>query len=362
MRDVHTIMKSAGKTAAITGVTGQDGAALTAFLLDKGYEVHGLRLYSAMDDTDRIRDVLSRPRFHLHYADLTDGGNLQRLLGTIKPHELYNLGAMSHVQTSFDVPEAAANINGLGTLRLLEAIRHAGLTETIRFYQASSSEMFGASPPSQNENTPFQPCSPYAAAKLYAFWMTRTYREAYGIHASNGILFNHEGPARGTEFVSRKISLAVAAIEAGRQNKLFLGNLDAKRDWGHVHDYVRGMWMMLQQDKPDDFVLATGQTHSVRDFVNAAFAQIGIDIMWQGEGLDEKGMDSKTGRTLIEIDPALYRPCEVHSLCGDASKARQVLGWAPQISFGKLVAEMVARDRQSITAGGHDRGSRVDAA
>lgn len=336
------------KTALITGVTGQDGSVLARFLLDKGYDVHGLRLYSATDDTDRIKGLLDHKSFHLHYADLTDGGNLQRLLSAIKPDELYNLAAMSHVKVSFEVPEASADINALGVLRLLEAIRNTDLIEKTRFYQASSSEMFGSSPPPQNEKTSFQPCSPYAAAKLYAYWIVRNYREAYGLHASNGILFNHEGPVRGEEFVTRKITKAVAAYEAGLQDRLYLGNLDAKRDWGHARDYIEGMWMMLQQDMPDDYVLATGKTHSVRDFVTAAFALIGVQIEWRGKGLEEQGVNRATGQVVIEIDPQFFRPCEVHCLIGDYSKAEKTLGWHPKISFRELVAEMVNLDRAAL--------------
>jgi len=336
-----------GKIALITGITGQDGAILARLLLDKGYEVHGLRLYSATGDTQRIDPLLSRPGFFLHYGDMTDGGNLQRLVRDIAPDEIYNLAAQSHVKVSFAVPESTAQINALGTLRLLEAIRG---TDT-RFYQASSSEMFGNAPPPQNENTPFAPCSPYAVAKLYAYWLVRNYRDSYGLHASNGILFNHESPLRGEEFVTRKISLSVAAIIAGQADRLKIGNLDACRDWGHAADYVEGMWLMLQQDRPGDYVLATGKSYSVRDFINAAFACAGIGIVWRGQGVTEKGYSAADGRLLVEVDPQFFRPSEVHALLGDASRARQKLGWKPRISFRELVEEMVATDLAALRKG-----------
>lgn len=338
------------KAALITGITGQDGAYLAAFLLEKGYSVHGMRLYEATPNTQRLDQLLAQypNQFHLHYGDMTDSGGLYRLLALIKPNEIYNLAALSHVKVSFDLPESAANINGLGTLRLLEAIRTLGLNS--RFYQASSSEMFGNALAPQNESTPFQPCSPYAAAKLYAYWLVRTYRDSYSLHASNGILFNHESPLRGEEFVTRKITKAIADLMAGRADVLKLGNLEARRDWGHARDYVEGMWMMLQSDKPDDYVLATGETRSVRDFVEAAFTCMGMPLVWQGTGLQEKGICRRTGRVLIEIDEALFRPAEVNCLCGDATKARMQLGWAPKTDFAGLVQEMVRADLDDICA------------
>lgn len=335
------------KKALITGITGQDGAILARFLLEKSYEVHGLRLYSATQDMQRLESLAQNGRFHLHYGDLIDGGSLHRLVNEIQPDEIYNLGAQSHVGVSFQTPEATAQINALGTLRLLEAIRNT----KIRFYQASSSEMFGNAPAPQNEDTPFAPCSPYASAKLYAYWMVRNYRDSYGLHASNGILFNHESSLRGEEFVTRKISLAVAAIALGRQEKLSIGNLDAQRDWGHARDYVRGMWMMLQKDEPDDYVLATGQAHSVREFIEAAFAVAGIKILWRGQGLTEKAYRAGTGQVLVDVDPRFFRPNEVHMLLGDAAKARRILGWQPQVSFRGLVEEMVAADMDSLSRG-----------
>jgi GDPmannose 4,6-dehydratase len=330
------------RVALVTGVTGQDGALLSRFLLRKGYEVHGLRCYSATDDRERLYDEpLLHPDFHLHTGDLTDGGNLVRLLQAVQPDELYNLAAQSHVGVSFEVPEQTADVNGLGVTRLLEAMRILDLGEKTRFYQASSSEMFGNAPAPQNEITPFAPCSPYAASKLYAYWMVRTYRQAYGFHACNGILFNHESPIRGEEFVTRKIARAVA-----RGGKLVLGNLDARRDWGHAVDYVRGMWMMLQQAQPDDYVLATGQAHSVRQFAEMAFASAGTKIVWTGQGMDEKGICSRTRKVMVEIDPELFRPAEVRCLIGDAAKAREKLGWIPQISFEDLVRDMVDAERE----------------
>lgn len=328
------------KTALITGVTGQDGSILAQFLLNKNYVVHGLRCYSATYDLERLPDyILNHADFHLCTGDLTDGGNLIRALQTIQPDEIYNLGAQSHVGASFEVPEASADINGLGTLRLLEAMRTLRLNQT-RFYQASSSEMFGNGPGPQNEETPFAPCSPYAVAKLYAYWIVRTYRQAHGLHASNGILFNHESPVRGDEFVTRKIARAVASGE-----KLTLGNLDAKRDWGHARDYVEGMWLMLQQENPGDYVLATGQSHSVRDFVVAAYKHMEVDIQWIGSGITEQGLCRKTKRSLVTIDATLFRPAEIHHLLGNAAKARSVLGWVPRVGFDRLVAEMVDAER-----------------
>lgn len=331
----------ARKVALITGITGQDGALLARFLLDRGYIVHGMRCYSATDDRERLVDgPLEHPDFHLHTGDLTDGGNLIRLLQTTMPDELYNLGAQSHVAVSFAVPEYTANVNGLGTLRLLEAILTLNLEKKIRFYQASSSEMFGNAPGPQNEDTPFAPCSPYATAKLYAYWTVKTYRQAYGLFASNGILFNHESPLRGEEFVTRKIARAVAT-----GTKLVLGNLDSRRDWGHANDYVEGMWLMLQQDQPDDYVLATGKSYSVRDFVVAAYAHAGTVIRWDGVGLEEKGICVRTGKTLVTLNSALFRPVDINHLVGNPAKAQKNLGWTAKTSFQDIVAEMVNSER-----------------
>ena len=341
------------KVALITGVTGQDGAYLAELLLQKDYVVHGVRRRSSSFNTGRIEHLYrdlhgENVRFFLHYGDLTDTTNLIRLVQQIQPDELYNLAAQSHVHVSFETPEYTANADGLGTLRLLEAIRILGLEQKTRFYQASTSELYGkAAETPQNESTPFYPRSPYGVAKLYAYWITVNYREAYGMHASNGILFNHEGPTRGETFVTRKITRAVAAIGAGRQPRLYLGNLDAKRDWGHARSYVEGMWRILQQDKPDDYVLATGETHSVRTFVELAFAEAGIAIAWQGSGVDEKGVDNN-GRVLVEVDPRYFRPAEVDILCGDATKAREKLGWAPKENFADLIKEMVRHDMQLL--------------
>jgi GDPmannose 4,6-dehydratase len=338
------------KTALITGVTGQDGAYLARLLLEKGYMVHGIKRRASSFNTGRIEDIyqdphVDNPRFALHYGDMTDSTNLIRVVQETQPDEIYNLAAQSHVQVSFETPEYTANADGIGTLRLLEAIRILKLEDKTRFYQASTSELYGlvqAVP--QNETTPFYPRSPYAAAKLYAYWIVVNYREAYGMHASNGILFNHESPLRGETFVTRKITRAVAAIHLGRQDKLYLGNLDAKRDWGHAREYVRGMWLMLQQDKPDDYVLATGTTTPVRDFVTWAFADIGITIQWQGSGVDERGVDAANGRVLVEVDPRYFRPTEVDLLLGDPRKAQEKLGWTHQTSVRELAREMVQAD------------------
>ncbi len=343
------------KVALITGVTGQDGALLADFLLTKGYDVHGLRLYAATDDTQRLKTFLDHPCFHLHYGDVTDSGNLSRILTAVRPGEIYNLAGQSHVGVSFDVPEATLSINAVGTLRLLDVLR--GLDYPVRFYQASSSEMFGNAPAPQNEDTPFNPCSPYGVAKLAADGLVRLYRNSYGLHASNGILFNHESPLRGEEFVTRKITRTVAAIEAGLGDKLRLGNLDARRDWGHARDYVEGMWLMLQQDKPGDYVLATGGARSVRDFVTAAFACTGIQIRWQGERLEETGVDARSGRTLVRVDERYFRPSELNELVGDAAKARHVLGWQPRTGFAELVGEMVNHDREILKSGGWNDGA-----
>ncbi len=342
------------KTAFITGVTGQDGAYLAEFLLDKGYEVHGIKRRSSSFNTGRVDHLYRDPheaetRFFMHYGDLTDATNLIRLMQQIRPDEIYNLAAQSHVQVSFETPEYTANADALGTLRLLEAIRILGMEKETRFYQASTSELFGkARETPQRETTPFYPRSPYAAAKLYAYWITVNYREAYGLHASNGILFNHESPIRGETFVTRKITRAVAAIELGLQKTLYLGNLDARRDWGHARDYVEGMWAILQQPEPDDYVLATGEAHSVREFVEAAFAEVGRRIEWRGEGVDEKGFDAETGALLVAIDARYFRPTEVELLLGDPSKAREKLGWTHKTSFSDLVKEMVAADLVAV--------------
>jgi GDPmannose 4,6-dehydratase len=342
------------RVALVTGATGQDGAYLAEFLLNKGYVVHGVKRRSSSFNTGRVDHLYQDPHeknvhFTLHYGDLTDATNLIRIVQETRPDEIYNLAAQSHVQVSFETPEYTANADGLGTLRLLEAIRILGMQRRTRFYQASTSELYGAVREiPQRETTPFYPRSPYAAAKLYAYWITVNYREAYGMHASNGILFNHEGPTRGETFVSRKITRAVAAIKLGRQQKLFLGNLDAKRDWAHARDYVEGMWRIVQQPEPDDYVLATGEAHSVREFVEKAFAQIGTRVEWVGSGIDEKGLDGASGRVLVEVDRRYFRPTEVDVLIGDASKARSKLGWQHKVSFDELVAEMVAADLKIV--------------
>jgi GDPmannose 4,6-dehydratase len=338
------------KQALITGVTGQDGAYLARLLLSKGYIVHGVKRPSSSFNTGRIDDLYVDPhehgtRFFLHYGDLTDTSNLIRLVQSIKPDEVYNLAAQSHVNISFETPEYTANADAMGTVRLLEALRILDMQRHVRFYQASTSELYGkVQEVPQSEKTPFYPRSPYAAAKLYAFWITVNYREAYGLHASNGILFNHESPLRGETFVTRKITRAVAAIEHGLQDCLYLGNLDALRDWGHARDYVEGMWRMVQQPEPDDYVLATGEMHSVREFAEKAFAHVGREIMWWGAGVEEEGRDRKTGKVLIRIDPKYFRPTEVEQLQGDARKAYRALGWRPQTSFDDLVREMVESD------------------
>ena len=345
---------SSGKVALIAGVTGQDGAYLAEFLLAKGYVVHGVKRRSSSFNTERIDQLIHDPHeegvsFHLHYGDVTDATNIIRIVQETQPDEIYNLAAQSHVQVSFETPEYTANSDGLGTLRLLEAIRILGLGRKTRFYQASTSELFGkVQEIPQRETTPFYPRSPYAAAKLYAHWITINYREAYGFHASNGILFNHESPIRGETFVTRKITRAVASIECGLQQKLFLGNLDAVRDWGHACDFVEGMWLILQQDTPDDYVLATGEAHSVREFVEKAFAYAGKTIVWRGNGAEEKGIDESSGKVLVEIDSRYFRPTEVDSLVGDAGKARAKLGWRHRTSFDKLVTDMVAADMVKI--------------
>ena len=338
----------------ITGVTGQDGAYLSQLLLDKGYVVHGIKRRSSSFNTQRVDHLYVDPheqetRFHLHYGDMTDATNLIRIVQETQPDEIYNLAAQSHVQVSFETAEYTANADGMGTLRLLEAIRILDLVKKVRFYQASTSELYGkvqAVP--QNETTPFYPRSPYAAAKLYAYWITVNYREAYGIHASNGILFNHESPIRGETFVTRKVTRAVAAIVMGLQKKLYLGNLDAKRDWGHARDFVDGMWRILQQEQPDDYVLATGELHSVRDLVELAFEMVGRRISWRGKGVNEVGVDSTNGDELVAIDPRYFRPTEVDLLLGDATKARERLGWKHTTPFRDMVAEMVREDLKLI--------------
>src|SRR5215472_5229102 len=346
---------ASAKTALITGVTGQDGAYLAQLLLEKGYVVHGIKRRSSSFNTGRIEDLYQDPhepdqRLILHYGDMTDATNLIRIIQQVQPHEIYNLAAQSHVQVSFETAEYTANADALGTLRLLEAIRLLNLADRTRFYQASTSELYGGIRETpQRETTPFYPRSPYAAAKLYAYWVVVNYREAYGMHASNGILFNHESPLRGETFVTRKITRAVAAIKHGLQEKLYVGNLDARRDWGHAREYVRGMWMMLQQDEPDDYVLATGESHSVRDFVERAFAEIGIMIEWKGMGVKERGIAKDSGRVLVEVDPRYFRPTEADNLCGDASKAHQRLGWRHETNFVSLVAEMVREDLATIS-------------
>ena len=338
------------KRALVTGITGQDGAYLARLLLEKGYEVHGLKRRSSSFNTGRIEDIYQDPhdpdqRFVLHYGDMTDATNLIRLVQETQPDEIYNLAAQSHVQVSFETPEYTANADGLGTLRLLEAMRILGLEKTARFYQASTSELYGlAQETPQNETTPFYPRSPYAAAKLYAYWMVVNYREAYGMHASNGILFNHESPLRGETFVTRKITRGAAAIVLGRQDKLYLGNLDAMRDWGHAREYVRGMWMMMQQDEPGDYVLATGETTSVRDFVRWCFEDAGKPIEFRGEGLAEKAYCQATGQCLVEVDPRYFRPTEVAILLGDPAKARKKLGWRHETSARELAREMTTAD------------------
>src|SRR6202158_1340917 len=332
------------RVALITGITGQDGSYLAELLLDKGYDVHGVKRRSSSFNTERIDHLYRDPhlpgtRFHLHYGDLTDATNLIRIMQECRQTEIYNLASQSHVQVSFETPEYTANADALGTLRLLEGIRILGLKDSIRFYQASTSELYGqAQDTPQSEKTPFYPCSPYAVAKLYAYWITVNYREAYGLYACNGILFNHESPVRGETFVTRKVTRALARIKLGLQDTLYLGNLNAKRDWGHAKDYVEMMWLMLQQKSPEDFVIATGEQYSVRQFVETAAKEIGLAITWKGEGADEKGYDAK-GRCIVAVDPRYFRPTEVEALLGDATKAREKLGWVPKIRFPELVAE-----------------------
>lgn len=341
------------KKALITGITGQDGSYLTELLLEKGYEVHGIIRRQSSQNTERIDHILGDPvfadRVFLHYGDMTDSSNAHRLIQEIRPDEVYNLAAQSHVAVSFEVPEYTAEATGVGTIRLLEAVRQSGLP--IRFYQASTSELFGGLPETapQSEATPFYPKSPYGAAKLYSFWITKNYRESYGMFACNGILFNHESPRRGETFVTRKITIAVARIAKGVQEKLTLGNLDAKRDWGFAGDYVEGMWRILQQVVPDDYVLATNETHTVREFVEKAFAEMGVSIRWEGEGSDEKGYDAKTGKLLVDVSEQFYRPAEVELLWGDSTRAERELGWKRKIGFAELVKMMVAADLNKLS-------------
>lgn len=360
------------KVALITGITGQDGAYLAEFLLGKGYEVHGIKRRSSSFNTERIDHLYQDPhdtnvQLKLHYGDLSDSSNLIRLVQMIQPDEVYNLGAQSHVQVSFETPEYTADVDALGTLRLLEAIRICGLENKTRFYQASTSELYGlVQETPQKESTPFYPRSPYAAAKLYAYWITVNYREAYGMYACNGILFNHESPLRGETFVTRKITRAVARIKLGLQDRLYLGNLDAKRDWGFAGDYVELMWLMLQQEKPNDFVMATGVTTTVRDFLTAAFARAGISLRFEGEGADERAFDAASGELLVEVDPRYFRPTEVDMLLGDPSKARELLGWVPKTTLEELTAMMVDADLEQakrdlhLKNGGFDICDRVE--
>jgi len=344
---------SVNKVALITGITGQDGAYLAEFLLGKGYVVHGIKRRSSLFNTNRIdhlyQDTHEKDvKFFLHYGDLTDSSNLIRIIQQVQPDEIYNLAAMSHVQVSFETPEYTANADGIGTLRILEAIRILGLEKKTRFYQASTSELYGlVQETPQRETTPFYPRSPYAVAKLYGYWITVNYREAYGMYACNGILFNHESPIRGETFVTRKITRAVARVKLGLQKNLYLGNIDSKRDWGYAGDYVKAMWLMLQQEQAEDFVIATGETHTVREFVEFAFKHVGIDIVWQGTGIDEKGMDAVTGDVIVQIDPRYFRPTEVELLLGDPTKAKEKLGWEPKTTLKELVCMMVDEDLKS---------------
>ena len=354
------------KTALITGVTGQDGAYLAELLLEKGYEVHGIKRRASSYNTERVDHLYQDPheddrRFILHYGDLADATNLIRIIQEVSPDEIYNLGAQSHVAVSFEMPEYTANVDGLGTLRILEAIRLLGMTDTCRFYQASTSELYGkVQETPQTETTPFYPRSPYGAAKLYAYWITVNYREAYGMYACNGILFNHESPIRGETFVTRKVTRGLARIKVGIEDRLYLGNLDARRDWGHARDYVYMQWLMLQQEKAEDFVIATGIQHSIRDLVNTAAAALEIDIDWQGSGQDEIGIDAATGKTIVSIDPNYFRPTEVDTLLGDARYAREKLGWEPKVSFEALVQEMTAADLEDAEKVKHIRDGGYD--
>ena len=348
------------KKALITGITGQDGSYLTELLLDKGYEVHGIIRRASTFNTGRIDHLYKDPhldgvRLFLHYGDLTDSSNLSRLIEKVQPDEVYNLGAQSHVQVSFEIPEYTAEADALGTLRLLDAIKETG--SPARFYQASTSELFGNVPEvPQRETTPFHPRSPYGVAKLYGFWITRNYREAYGMHATNGILFNHESPRRGETFVTRKITMAATRIHRGLQKCLYIGNLNAQRDWGYAKDYVRTMWLMLQQDTPDDYVVATGEMHSIREFIEQAFLHLGHTIEWRGRGTDEVGIDAANGETVVRIDPRYFRPAEVEQLCGDPAKAKAKLGWVPEVKFAELVKIMVDGDLRLLDRRGYEIG------
>jgi GDPmannose 4,6-dehydratase len=358
--------------ALITGITGQDGSYLAEFLLKKGYEVHGIKRRASSFNTDRIDHLYQDPhesevKMMLHYGDMTDATNLIRIIQEVQPTEIYNLAAQSHVQVSFETAEYTANADALGSLRLLEALRILGLEKKTRLYQASTSEMFGkVQEVPQKETTPFYPRSPYGAAKVYAYWITVNYREAYGMHASNGILFNHESPVRGETFVTRKITRGLARIAGGLDQKLYIGNLNSKRDWGHARDFVEAMWLILQRDEPDDYVIATGEQHSVREFIEAAAGELGMDIEWQGSGLDEVGIDRNTGREIVAVDPRYFRPTEVDTLLGDPSKAKKLLGWEARISFADLVKEMVAADdelvrrRAAVTDAGYTTYDRFD--
>ncbi len=338
------------KKALITGVTGQDGSYLAELLLEKGYDVHGTIRRSSVDSRERIAHLEGRAHFHLHYADLGDSMSLLQVIGKVRPDEIYNLAAQSHVQVSFDTPEYTANVDATGVLRILEAVRQCGLTDTCRIYQASTSELYGkVEEVPQNELTPFHPYSPYAVAKLYGFWIVKEYREAYGMYCCSGILFNHESERRGETFVTRKITLAAARIAQGKQEKLYLGNLSSLRDWGYARDYVECMWLILQQPVPDDYVIATGEQHSVREFCELAFSRVGINLRWEGEGADEKGIDTKTGKVIVEVSPDFYRPTDVVNLWGDPTKARKMLGWNPQkTSFQQLVNLMVDADMAKV--------------
>ena len=357
-RLVMTIMEKR-KVALITGITGQDGSYLSEFLLDKGYDVHGVIRRSSVDFRPRIAHLEGQPHFHLHYADLSDSMSIVGLVGLVRPTEIYNLAAQSHVQVSFDSPEYTADVDAVGVLRILEAVRQTGLTDTCRIYQASTSELYGkVEEVPQNENTPFHPYSPYAVAKQYGYWIVREYRDAYNMFACNGILFNHESERRGETFVTRKITLAAARIKQGKQDKLYLGNLSSRRDWGYAKDYVQCMWLILQNSKPDDFVIATGKQHTVREFATLAFHDVGIELEWQGEGADEKGIDKATGKVLVEVSPDFYRPTDVVNLWGDPTKAKAELGWNPtQTSFEELVKLMVDSDMKKVAA--DDAAARV---
>jgi len=351
------------KTALITGITGQDGSYLAELLLEKGYEVHGIKRRASQFNTDRVDHLYHDPHykglpFYLHYGDMTDSTNLIRLVQDTQPDEIYNLAAQSHVQVSFESPEYTADVDALGVLRLLEAIRILGMENKTRFYQASTSELYGkVQETPQNEDTSFYPRSPYAAAKLYAYWITKNYREAYNMYAVNGILFNHESPVRGETFVTRKITRAAVRIAEGLQDKLFLGNLNAKRDWGHAKDYVRGMWMMLQQEEPEDFVLATGKTHTVRELCTTSFNELDIEIEWKGEGVNEKGVRKSTGEIIVEVDPRYFRPTEVDLLIGDASRAKEKLEWEPEYTFEELIADMISSDMKKLKESTQDNNN-----